>query len=208
MFALSRPVFVALLLAAMVAPAPARPEGAPAWPAARFPPRGSASHAAPSLGATERAAAFVPNEGQTDPRVRYVARAGGASFWFTATEAVFAFTGDRQGTALRLRFSSANLAPVIEGRQPGSGRINYFRGNDPARWRHGLPTYGELVYRELWPGIDMAVRGAEGRLKYEFVVRPGASVEKIGLRYEGAERLRRRRASFSSAPRGTLTDGA
>ena len=38
----------------------------------------------------------------------------------------------------------------------------------------GIPTYGEVVYRELWTGIDMVFRGANGKLKYEFVARPGA----------------------------------
>jgi hypothetical protein len=131
---------------------------------------------------------FVPNEGQTNPRVRYAARAGSASFWFTPTEVVFGF-GERQEMVLRLGFTGANPAPVVEGRQSGTGRVSYLFGNDPARWHRDLPTYHELVYRELWPGIDMAVHGAEGRLKYEFVVRPGAAVDSIRLHYEGAQRL-------------------
>ena len=133
--------------------------------------------------------AFVPNEGQTDPRVRYAACVGGASFWFTSTEVVLALPTARQGMALRLRFAGATPTPLIEGRQAGTGRVSYFHGKDPAKWQRGLPTYHELVYRELWPGIDMAVHGAEGRLKYEFVVRPGAAVDRIRLQYEGAERL-------------------
>jgi hypothetical protein len=35
----------------------------------------------------------------------------------------------------------------------------------------------------------MAVHGAAGRLKYEFVVQPGAAVDRIRLHYEGARRL-------------------
>src|SRR5439155_18492849 len=133
--------------------------------------------------------AFVPNEGQTNPRVRYAARAGSASFWFTPTEVVFGFGGERQEMVLRLGFTGANPAPVVEGRQSGTGRVSYLFGNDPARWHRDLPTYHELVYRELWPGIDMAVHGAEGLLKYEFIVRPGSAVDRIRVRYEGAQRL-------------------
>lgn len=32
---------------------------------------------------------FVPNAGQTDSRVRFVAQSSGANFYFTSTEAVF-----------------------------------------------------------------------------------------------------------------------
>jgi hypothetical protein len=39
------------------------------------------------------ALAFVPNAGQTDPRVLYSAQAVGASFYFTPGEAVFACHG-------------------------------------------------------------------------------------------------------------------
>jgi hypothetical protein len=62
-------------------------------------------------------------------------------------------------------------------------------GDDPANWRQGLPTHGELLYGALWPGIDMAVRGEEGKLKYEFYVKPGSSVEDVRLAYRGAEGL-------------------
>jgi Beta-propeller repeat len=62
-------------------------------------------------------------------------------------------------------------------------------GDDPARWRTGLRTYGRVVYRELWPGIDLAFDGRGGKLKYEFLVRPGARVGDIGLAYRGARRL-------------------
>jgi hypothetical protein len=135
------------------------------------------------------ALAFVPNAGQTDPRVCYSAQAGGASFYFTPSEAVFAFTKEKKGLALRLAFLGANPAPQIAGSRRGAGRINYLIGNDRSRWRAGLATYEEIVYRDLWPGIDLAFRGENGELKYEFHLAPGADPRDIRLAYRGAERL-------------------
>jgi hypothetical protein len=132
---------------------------------------------------------FVPNAGQTDPDVRYAAQAGGASFWFTSTEAVFSFAGTDEGVNLRLGFLGANPAPAIEGTDVLAGKVNYLLGNDPSAWQTGLPTYAELVYRELWPGIDLAFRGEAGTLKYEFRVAPGADVSNIRLEYRGADAL-------------------
>ena len=152
--------------------------------------------------------AFVPNAGQTDARVRYSAQASGASVYFTRKAAVLALVKGAKGFALRLTFPGANPAVRIEGRRLGTGTVNYVLGSDPAAWRTNLPTYREVVYRDLWPGVDLVFRGESGILKYEFLLRPGAKVDAIRLAYRGAERL-----SVSSAgelliqtPLGLLRD--
>jgi hypothetical protein len=134
--------------------------------------------------------AFVPNTGQTDARMRYQAQAGGASFFFTQRAAVFSFVKKQRGVTLRLGFLGANRTATIHGERLGRGRVNYLIGNDPAKWHTGLPTYGQLVYRNLWPGIDMIFRGGNGRLTYEFLVRPGAHSQQIRLAYRGTQALR------------------
>jgi Beta-propeller repeat len=66
-------------------------------------------------------------------------------------------------------------------------RLITWVGDDPAKWQQGLHTHAELLYGGLWPGIDMAVRGEEGgKLKYEFHLKPGSSVEDVRLGYCGA----------------------
>ena len=136
---------------------------------------------------------FVPNAGQTDQRVHYMAQTRGASFYFTPDEAVLALSEDSgeqpKGVVLRLGFVGANSAPAVEGEAPTPTRVNYFVGSDPARWQTDLPTYGGVVYRDLWPGIDLAFSAAGGTLKYEFRVAPGANVDDIRLTYRGAEHL-------------------
>jgi hypothetical protein len=63
-------------------------------------------------------------------------------------------------------------------------------GDEPANWQQELPTHGELLYGGLWPGINMAVRGEGGKLKYEFHLKPGSSVDDVRLAYRGAEGLK------------------
>jgi Big-like domain-containing protein/beta-propeller repeat-containing protein len=133
--------------------------------------------------------AFVRNAGRTDSHAHYVAQTSGASFAFTPTEARFAFTNGRKGLALELGFLGASQRAEPEGAMRLPGRVNHLLGNDPAKWRTNLPTYGEVVYRELWPGIDLAFRGNGRTLKYEFRLEPGADPADIRLAYRGAERL-------------------
>jgi Beta-propeller repeat len=134
---------------------------------------------------------FVPNEGQTDEVVRYYAQGGGYGFFFTKEGATLSFAEGkgRGGHALGLDFLGADPHVRLEALKRLSGEVNYLVGKDPAEWRQGLPTHAELLYGGLWPGIDMAVRGEEGKLKYEFHLKPGSSVEDVRLAYRGAEGL-------------------
>ena len=73
-----------------------------------------------------------------------------------------AHEGRARGLALRLAFLGANPKVTVAGARRSPGRVNYLIGNNPARWQRNLPSYGEVVYRDLWPGIDLALRGRAG----------------------------------------------
>jgi hypothetical protein len=133
--------------------------------------------------------AFVRNADQLDSRVRYSAQAGSAGIFLTRREAVLALAKGKQGVALRLAFLGASARATVSGTRRSPGGVSYLVGNDPAGWKRSLPTYKEVAYRDLWPGIDMAVRGGGGALKYEFRLAPGADPARIRLAYRGQERL-------------------
>jgi hypothetical protein len=134
--------------------------------------------------------AFVPNEGQTEEAVRYYAQGAGYGFFFTKEGARLSFAdGEGRGHALALDFLGADPGATLEAQKRLSGEVNYLVGDDPAKWQQGLSTHGELLYGGLWPGIDMAVRGEGGDLKYEFHLKPGSSVEDVRLGYRGAKGL-------------------
>src|SRR2546421_1186526 len=91
--------------------------------------------------------------------------------------------------ALALRFIGRNPLSVPEGAVRTPGSVNYLRGADPAKWRTRLARYRDVVYRDLWPGIDLRLHERAGVLKYEFRVRPGGRVSNIRLAYAGARAL-------------------
>jgi hypothetical protein len=138
---------------------------------------------------------FTPNAGQTDEQVRYLAQGEGYAFFFTDERAVLSFAkpaGENQAAgnavALDLRFVGMNPAATLEARERAAGTLNRLTG-ECSEWKTDIPTYEKLVYRELWPGIDMVIRGAAGELKYEFHVSPGADARDIRLAYGGADGL-------------------
>src|SRR2546425_12480889 len=73
--------------------------------------------------------------------------------------------------SLELDFLGTRSGVSVEPRDRAPGRVNYLVG-PRTRHRTGLPVYRSIVYRELWPGIDLAFRQRAGKLRYEFVLRP------------------------------------
>jgi hypothetical protein len=87
---------------------------------------------------------------------------------------------------VKLDFVGANPAVRPVGREETGALVSYFRGR-PKDWKSGLPTYSKIVYSNLWPGIDLVYYGTVNKLKYEFIVHPGADPSKIRLAYRGAQ---------------------
>ncbi|HEV8523384.1 MAG TPA: SBBP repeat-containing protein, partial [Terriglobales bacterium] len=91
--------------------------------------------------------------------------------------------------ALRMSLVGAAPAPLVSGREELPGKMNYFTGKDPAKWRTNVPTYAKVHYREVYPGIDLIYYGNQRQMEYDFIVAPGADPKKIVLAFKGAERL-------------------
>lgn len=128
---------------------------------------------------------FIENLGQKDNGAAYYAQQGGVDLYFTAEEMVMAFPG----TVLRTRFVGANPDVRIAGADEQAARFSYFAGDSPEHWQRNLRSYGRVVYRDLYPGVDLAYTGRNGTLKYEFILEPGADAEAILLTYEGIDEL-------------------
>jgi hypothetical protein len=129
---------------------------------------------------------FVANAGQTDARVRYTARGPGITAFFTDRGVRFALVKGKRGVVLDLRFVGAKAHPRISAAERTGATVSYLGA---AGSQTGLDSFRELTYRELWPGIDMVLRGERGSLKYEFHVAPGADPDAISLVYRGAKGL-------------------
>jgi hypothetical protein len=54
----------------------------------------------------------------------------------------------------------------------------------------GVPTYGRVVYHDLYPGIDLAYYGTQGQLEDDYTLAPGADPGAIGLGVTGATAVR------------------
>jgi hypothetical protein len=155
---------------------------------------------------------FEENRGQANVSVDFVARGPGYAVALSSTEAIFALqkadngvgNGDAsrlrkisnssirpaQSTVLRMNLVGANSAARAAGQNELEGRVNYFIGNDPAKWRSEVPTFGRVRYAEVYPGIDVVYYGNQQRLEYDFMVGPGRDARAIALEFNGADRVK------------------
>ena len=111
--------------------------------------------------------------------MRYYAQGRRFAFYLTRDEVMLVVrrgsTGAAAASRSRCASSAATRASRVRGAVRAPGDVNYLRGaRSRPRGGRGSRAIGEVVYRELWPGIDLRLHEQAGVLKYEFRVRPGA----------------------------------
>ncbi|MFC5411967.1 PKD domain-containing protein [Larkinella bovis] len=161
---------------------------------------------------------FVQNKGQWSPEVLFRAELPGGFLFLKQQSLHYVFydsealdqlhAGRNNQAAARTAPPSERTEPMVrahgvemqlqnslptaavESKNRVSEHLNYFLGNDPSRWASAVPAFAEVVYHNIYPGIDLRLFAYYQTLKYEFTVRPGADPSVIKLRYEGASAIR------------------
>lgn len=91
--------------------------------------------------------------------------------------------------AYDVSFAGANPNPVIIPEKEMVGYANYFIGNDKGKWADHVRTYGSLLYKDIYPGVDVRYYSENGYIKYDLLIQPYAQVDRIALQYDGVESL-------------------
>jgi hypothetical protein len=133
---------------------------------------------------------FIPNKGQVDGPTAFYVLGKDKAVYFAAEGLTFVLHGQLESTperwVVKQDFVGSNPEAVPTSVEESGALISYFKGR-PDAWKTGLSASSRIIYRELWPGIDLVYQGTFDRLKYEFVVRPGADPARIRLAVRGAE---------------------
>jgi hypothetical protein len=144
-----------------------------------------------------------------DPRAEYYVQGAKASVFLTSggLRLSLPHPSGRQW-ALGVRFVGAKRTEPV-GLDQTSAVVSYFKGV-PEQWITGVPTYLRVAYREVWSGIDLVYSGTGSRLKYSFLVNPGADPARIRLAYRGATGLAVNPEGQLevTAPAGSIVDDA
>ncbi|MCU0420005.1 MAG: PKD domain-containing protein [Cyclobacteriaceae bacterium] len=157
---------------------------------------------------------YVANHGQWGHGFDFVARVQGQSLFIRAGETSYRWVDGKHEEELHHRLRHHD--PEMRDLPPGFERIkhhhlrvqwvgantqadaipltrktsygNYFVG-DPATWRSRVPHYEGVLYRQVYPGIDVQWYAQGHYAKYDWMVAAGADPCRIVLDYSGADHL-------------------
>lgn len=153
-------------------------------------------------------ATFIANHGQVDSAVLYYANGPTGAVFLTRDAIVLdecesagrqaglwkseppdarAPEQRRTGRASWIRFDNGGQAARVEGQLPSPARLSFFFGADPDRWLRDVPSFGEVLYRQVWPGIDLVISLREGVVTCRAEAAPDADLSRIAFSREGSE---------------------
>ncbi|HEY2171156.1 MAG TPA: SBBP repeat-containing protein, partial [Candidatus Angelobacter sp.] len=127
--------------------------------------------------------AFEVNRGQTASQVTYLARSREGTIFLTKDGATVAIAGEG---SFRLGIEGASTPGAIEHEQELRSRSNYLGGKQSFS---GIKNYGAVLYRGVYPGIDIRFYGREQHLEHDFMLTRGADPDAIALTLEGIDKL-------------------
>lgn len=91
--------------------------------------------------------------------------------------------------AYNMKFVGASPQAQIIPDKKLPGYNNYILGNDAAKWGNNCAIYQAVVYKNVYPNIDVRYYTDAGQLKYDMIVNPGGDIEKIALKYDGVDKI-------------------
>ncbi|MCC6720895.1 MAG: gliding motility-associated C-terminal domain-containing protein [Bacteroidia bacterium] len=94
------------------------------------------------------------------------------------------------GHVLKYNFVNSNKNIGVYGELPFFEKYNYFLGKDKSKWATDVQVFKQVVYNNIYNGVDLKLYSKNGKLKYEWIVKPGADIKNIKLEINGADSLK------------------
>jgi fibronectin type 3 domain-containing protein len=126
--------------------------------------------------------------GQWQDHVRFVAKTSLGQVVFGNDGLMYMTPSNGGGHAVKVAFQ-AEGAVIPLGVDEGGSVNNYLIGNDPDAWVTGVRQFNEVIYRDVWPGIDIRYYTVDGNLKYDLVMSATAEPSMVQFRVQGHEGL-------------------
>jgi len=165
----------------------------------------------PSKGIT-----FTENKGQFGEITKFKCESPGAVLYFTQGEVAYLLTREtdelieypedmihhemdelrelrprykKEAILVKAKFLDSNPDAEIIGEGKLPHYYNYFLGNDHSKWAKRVANYSSVVYKNIYPSIDLKYYGNGNSIKYDFIVHPGSDPSVIKIQYEGIKSL-------------------
>jgi len=138
---------------------------------------------------------FTENVGQFPGEVFYQVKTSTATVYLCQDEIVTVFSRSTEKESeieiqsIVTKFVGANDEVKIQGVGILPHINNYYIGNNPNNWYTDVPNYKEVIYKNIYSGIDLKYYSNKNTLKYDFIISPEANPSDIKIQYEGINDL-------------------
>ena len=135
---------------------------------------------------------FIKNENQTDKTVKYYAKTFAGTVFVSDEEITYALPGsektEKKGWVIKETLVHAKKTKAL-GKGETETKVNYFKGNDPEKWRRNVPTFRTVHLGEVYKDIELELRAYGSNVEKVFTVGRGADPETIRIQVQGADSL-------------------
>jgi len=131
---------------------------------------------------------FEKNNGQYPPDFHFVAKTAFSHFAFTNDRVIIQLRGKNSTDYQQfyLVFKGVKTPELISANKKAAYTVNYYRG-EKTRWRTNIETFAEIIYQQIYPGIDLKFYFNDSRLEYDFIVKAGVDPGVIVFNYENTD---------------------
>jgi gliding motility-associated-like protein len=148
---------------------------------------------------------FTENKGQWESNILFQADFKGGRLFLEKNDFMYVFYhpedfeylhphNGKVTTSMRLHAVKVEMkqclpSVTVKGGEAESYHANYFTGNDPSKWASDVNIFHEVLYQNMYPGINLKVYSKANELKYDYIVEPGGDASNITLKYSGADKM-------------------
>jgi hypothetical protein len=133
---------------------------------------------------------FTENNGQVkDKSVKYIAKTLVGNVYVKDNGIVYTLSKDKKTWIVAENFVNANDVSA-KGIIPSKTKINYYKGNNPKNWQKNLSTYQQILYSNLYTGIDLRLKAHGKNIEKIYTIGSTGSPDSIWISVTGSKGLK------------------
>ncbi len=146
------------------------------------------SPSTPTVAVASPPLVFEADVGQAGGNFDFIAHGNDYALGLDQGNATIGVDNGSSTSVVQLTLVGKNVALNAQAEGLLESKTNYLVGTAD-QWRQDIANYSGVQYRNVYDGIDLRYYGTERQLEYDFIVNPGAQVDTIQLRFDGAKNL-------------------
>ncbi|OGW07471.1 MAG: hypothetical protein A2W75_04205 [Nitrospinae bacterium RIFCSPLOWO2_12_39_15] len=131
---------------------------------------------------------FIFNNGQMDRDISFYTKTSEGNVSVTK-EGEIIYSLSAGSIAIKEKLIGGKVRK-IKGEGEAATKVNYFIGDNPAKWKNNIPTYTAVNFGEVYRGIEVKLRAYGKKVEKLFYLKPRANLKDLKIGLNGAKALR------------------